>query len=248
MTSSEKHLEEFLSYLDQSLVRISNLCNSNHDGQCRSFKKTLLFSFIDNLSTLVYPSKKSSVEGVRKLVTQYGRWHEASLVSTPHLCRWIETQPEGLTPKGKELAISNLDEWEHGCIVPISRDIPIATLKRHVRPGADKAGSAIERLTHFSLLWNQRHHLIHKFMPIGVNLEFPDDVRPYYISLSYLTAIVGANESDSFWQLIYPTGFLLNLARTCLEGVSPVLKERLIDVSKHYWVGHYLLEDLNQWP
>jgi len=110
MGSSEKQLNEFLSYLDQSLARISNLCDSAHDGQCRSFKKALLFSFIDNLSTLAYPANKSDFAKVRKLITNYGNWPDSNLLSTPHLCRWLETHPEIFLPSCLEIAKTKLDE------------------------------------------------------------------------------------------------------------------------------------------
>ena len=83
-------------------------------------------------------------------------------------------------------------------------------------------------------------------MPIGLNLEFPDDSSPYYISLSSLSVVMGAPDSGPFWQLIYPTGFLFNLARTCLAGVSLNLRDKSIDIREHYRAGHYLLEELNQ--
>jgi len=246
MVSSGDQLNEFLSYLDQSLARISNLCDSAHDGQCRSFKKALLFSFIDNLSTLAYPANKSDFAKVRKLITNYGNWPDSNLLSTPHLCRWLETHPETFLPSCLEIAKTKLHEWEPGCIVPISRDMDYRAIQRHIRSGHEVAAASIDRLNHLSLLWNQRHNLIHRFMPIGLNLEFPDDNSPYYISLSSLSVIMGAPDKGPFWQLIYPTGFLFNLARTCLAGVSLNLRDKSIDIREHYRAGHYLLEELNQ--
>lgn len=245
MGANKEQLDEFLDYLGQSLTRIQSLCNSAHDGQCRSFKKALLFSFVDNLSSLAYPTKKKDSARARKLMTQYGRWTEGSLVSTPHLCRWIEVHPKGLLQGGIELAKSRLEGWEHGTIVPISRDLNYSDIQSHINPDNKEAAQSILRLTHASLLWNQRHSLIHKFMPIGISLEFPDDVDPYYMSLSSLSAIADAVDANSFWQLIYPTGFLFSLARECLQGVSLQLRAGSIDIRAHYQVGRYLWEELN---
>lgn len=138
MGSSGDQLNEFLSYLDQSLARISSLCDSAHDGQCRSFKKALLFTFIDNLSYLAYPASKSSTAKVKKLINDYGNWPESKLVSTPHLCRWLETHPEDLAPTCLELARTKLDEWEPGCAVPISCDMELSAIQRYLRCGHEK--------------------------------------------------------------------------------------------------------------
>jgi hypothetical protein len=246
MGSREDQLNEFISYLDQSLARIQDLCNSTHDGQCRSFKKALLFGFIDNLSALAYPGSRSKAEKVKKLLVNHGCWQDANRVSTPHLCRWIELNPEGLLPGGNEIARGKLQEWEQGCLVPISRDQNLSDVQRLADPQKSTTTASLSKLTHFSLLWNQRHNLLHRFMPIGVNLEFPDDVAPYYISLSSLKGVSSEAETASFWQLIYPTGFLFELARTCLSGVTLKLRDDSIDLRAHYQAGFYLLEELNQ--
>jgi hypothetical protein len=238
-------LDEFLSYLDQSLVKIEGLCSSTHDGQCRSFKKALLFAFIDNLSTLAYPGPKSSACKVRRLLSDYGHWQEIDHVSTPHLCRWIELNPEGLTPRGSQVIREKVQAWESGHLIPISFDHDLASIERHVQPKGVNTVAALKKMTHFSLLWNQRHNLLHRFMPIGVNLEFPDDTSPYYISLSSMANLPGQSEGRLFWQLIYPTGFLFRLARACLAGVTEELNGNAFDVGAHYRAGLYLLEELN---
>lgn len=106
MVTSKEQLDEFLDYPGQDLTRMQSLCNSAHDGQFRSSKKALLYSFIDNLSGLEYPTIKKDSARARKLMTQYGRWARGSLVSTRHLCRWIEVIPKGLLQGGKELTNS----------------------------------------------------------------------------------------------------------------------------------------------
>jgi len=245
MGDREDQLNEFLSYLDQSLARIQDLCDSTHDGQCRSFKKALLFSFIDNLSTLAYPGSRSNAEKIKKLLVNYGCWQDGNRVSTPHLCRWIELNPEALLPGGHEITRRMLQEWEPGYLVPISRDQDLAVIQRLAHPENRATTATLSKLTHFSLLWNQRHNLLHRFMPIGVNLEFPDDSAPYYISLSSLKDISSEAEVASFWQLIYPTRFLFELARACLSGVASKLRNESIDLRADYQAGFYLLEVLN---
>jgi hypothetical protein len=53
-------------------------------------------------------------------------------------------------------------------------------------------------------------------------------------------------EAASFWQLIYPTGFLFELTHTCLSSVAAKLRNEPIDLRAHYQTGFYLLEELNQ--
>ena len=245
MTSRRDQLDEFLSHLDKSLSRIQTLCSSIHDGQCRSFKKALLFTFIDNLSSLAYPGPRSSAKRVKKLLSNYGRWTDGDRISTPHLCRWIELNPEGLSPRGNETVRSRLQQWEPGYLVPISSDPDLASIERLSHPENAEAVKTLSRLTHFSLLWNQRHSLLHRFTPTGVNLEFPDDDNPYYISLASINDTSSESQEGPFWQLIYPTGFLFALARACIEGVSTKLQQEPIDIRAHYKAGFYLLEDLN---
>jgi len=213
MGSREDQLDEFLSYLDQSLVKIEELCDSTHDGQCRSFKRALLFTFIDNLSTLAYPGPKSRVFKVKRLLSEYGHWQEIDHVSTPHLCRWIEINPYGLNPKGNEIIRAKLQAWESGHLIPISLDPDIVSIQKLASRECGDATESLRKITHFSLLWNQRHNLIHRFMPIGMNLEFPDDVDPYYIHISSLASLTGRHEEEALWQLIYPLGFLFGLPK-----------------------------------
>ena len=248
MGSRGDQLSEFLYYLDQSLAKIEGLCDSTHDGQCRSFKRALLFAFIDNLSTLAYPGPKSSATKVRKLLSEYGCWQEIDNVSTPHLCRWIELNPDGLTPKGNETIRAKLKSWESGHLIPISLDPDLASIQKLENRAGGGAAASLRGMTHFSLLWNQRHNLIHRFMPIGMNLEFPDDTCPYYVHLSSLASLTGKSGEGVFWQLIHPIGFLFQLAKTCLVSVSAELRERKFDVTAHYRAGLFLLEELNQPP
>jgi hypothetical protein len=246
MGTREDQLNEFLSHLDKSLTRIQNLCSSTHDGQCRSFKKALLFTFIDNLSTLAYPGARSDSKKVKKLLIDYGHWKDGDRVSTPHLCRWIELNPEGLLPLGNEKAKGKLSQWETGCLVPISSDPDIASIMRLSNPENANTAIALNKMTHFSLLWNQRHNLLHRFTSTGVNLEFPDDVSPYYIGLTSIKDSASETQAGSLWQLIYPTGFLFALARACIEGVTTKLQQESLDIRAHYKAGFYLLEELNQ--
>lgn len=246
MGSRGDQLDEFLSYLDHSLARIEGLCNSTHDGQCQSFKKALLFAFIDNLSTLAHPGPKSSAIKVKRLLSEYGHWQEIDHVSAPHLCRWSELNPDGLIPKGNQIIRAKLKEWESGHLIPISLDPGLAFIQKLANREGGDATNSLKKMTHFSLLWNQRHNLLHRFMPIGMNLEFPDDTSPYYIHLSSLTSLTGKSEYKSFWQLIYPAGFLFRLAQTSLVGMAAELRNKAFDVPTHYQAGLFLLEELNQ--
>lgn len=246
MPSSDEHINEFLSYLHQSIARIENLCDSAHDSQCRSFKKTLLFSFIDNLSTLAYPASSLDPARFRRLVTEHGNWDDGHLISIPHLCRWIEVFPTGLSSEGAELARNRINEWSDGSFIPISHDLQYRQIEPYINPANTKAAQGILRLTHASLLWNQRHSLIHRFLPSGLGIEFPDDKNPYYIGISSLSSIFDQPEEGRAWQLIYPTDFLFHLARQCLAGVSEVLRSRPIDLRSHYRAGLYMWDELNQ--
>ena len=185
---------------------------------------------------------------VKRLLSEYGHWQEIDHVSTPHLSRWIELNPVGLIPKGNEIIRAKLQAWESGHLIPISLDPDLVSIQKLVNREGGDATASLRKMTHFSLLWNQRHNLIHRFMPFGINLEFPDGVAPYYIHLSSLASLTDSREEGAFWQLIYPVGFLFRLAQDCLVSVGAELRDKEFDVTAHYRAGLFLLEELNQHP
>ena len=188
MPSSDAHVTEFLAYLDQSITRIESLCDSAHDGQCRSFKKILLFSFLDNLATLAFPAMRKDPKRFRRLVSEHGHWGDGQRISVPHLCRWLEVFPTGLVNEGDELARAQLEEWGDGSVIPIDHDLEYEQIEPYLNPASRKSASDIRALSHTSLLWNQRHSLVHRFFSSGLGIEFPDDRNPYYIHLSSLSS------------------------------------------------------------
>lgn len=245
-----KRIQEYLDYLRSNIDRIDNLCQSVHDGQCRLFKKTLLFALLDGLATPLkssqQPRRLSQQQNLREFLIVHGRWPNGERVSLPHLCRWLDQNPDAMTQKGHTLFKEMLASWQEGEIRRPADDPTIDNIKPHFSEDIPNLENRIIKMTHGSLLMQHRNCLAHEFLHSGVNLEFPNDTEPYYVSLSSINQLLEPEKSvENTWQLFYPTGFLFELARRCLESISEYLMANQIDPRESYSLGHYLLPELN---
>jgi hypothetical protein len=238
---------EFFDYLRESIERINGLCESVHDGQCRLFKKTLLFTFLDGLSTSVVDARQGGHQiGLRSFLVDYGDWEQGNRISLPHLCRWLEINPAAMTETGREIFRARLATWEDGEIRRTDEDPLFDDVCKFLGDSGPNLQQQLCNITHAGLLVHQRNCLVHEFMHNGVNLEFPDDESPYYMLLKSFTKSFGTKDGGpGVWQLFYPSGFLFWLARRCLMNLESYLLEHRVDPRESYSLGSYLWPRLN---
>lgn len=239
---------EFLDYLRGSIERINGLCESVHDGQCRLFKKTLLFTFLDGLSTSVKDAQQGGHQkGLRSFLVAYGDWENGNRISLPHLCRWLEINPAVMSEVAVESFRARLAVWEDGEIHHADEDPLFDDVSRFLDDSQPTLSHQLYNITHAGLLVHQRNCLVHEFMHSGVNLEFPDDESPYYMFLdSFDRSVRTEGDEPGVWQLFYPSGFLFSLARRCLVNFERYLLENRIDPRESYSLGSYLWPRLNR--
>lgn len=151
-------IDEFYHYLKDCLDRIHNLCTSLHDGQCRIFKKTLLFAFLDGLSTSVIPRETGHIEKMRKLISEFGGWEGAERISLSHLCKWLSLKPEFMEEERKRHYCSILYSWSADEIRSIAQDPPFQEVQHHIKSSMiEVCTKDLRNITHAGLLSHQRH-------------------------------------------------------------------------------------------
>lgn len=239
---NSEHQESCYQYLKGCLDRIDTLCSSEHNGECRVFKKVLLYSFIEGLAKSAARETRH-IYKMQQLVTELGKWHDAERVSLPHLCKWLDLKPDSMPQKHITQYKAMLDQWGDGELRTSADDPRREDVKRHICKNAND----LRNITHAGLLSHQRNCLVHEFMHNGVNLESPEDDIPSYMLIGSLSLDPGSRltPQKQTWQLFYPTGFLMRLARQCLEGAKRHWIENDIDPRKYYSLGNYLWPELN---
>lgn len=235
-------IDEFHDYLKDCLNRIAGICDSRHDGQCRAFKKILLFAFLDGLSTSVIPETEKYINKMGKLISAFGGWEGADRISLPHLCQWLSLNPESMNKEEASHYHAMLNEWSDGELRSIADDPEL----QDVLSSTVSDNKELRNITHAGLLSHQRHCLIHEFMHNGANIEFSNASLPYYIHLSPFPGIGNQEEQvKEAWLLVYPTGFLFQLAETCLKRARQYWGDKNLDPRSSYSTGFYLWPRLN---
>lgn len=239
---------KFTDYLKGSIDRIEGLCESDHDGQCRLFKKTLLFALLDGLATPCKGSKpRRHQKNFRSFLVNFGDWEQGDRISLPHLCRWLEINPTAMSEAGREFFLDKLTGWSAGEIHHTDDDPTFEDVCRSLDEGQLRSSDQLGNITHAGLLVHQRNCLVHEFNHNGVNIEFPDDVSPYYLFLGSWDKVLETREDgQGVWQLLYPSGFLFWLARRCLANFELFLLQNRINPRSSYSLGSYLWPQLNR--
>ena len=90
--------------------------------------------------------------------------------------------------------------------------------------------------THLNLLYAYRNHLIHEFREPGRGMEMDQrDTSPYYHRMTHLSSN-GSDETET-WELVYPLGFFVTLAESCLLKLKQHLLKNDLDPYSFYEFG-----------
>jgi hypothetical protein len=235
----------FFVFTQANLKRIDSL----DAADLKTLRKILYVSFIDSLSGLVYPTFSQNRERFTTFVTRFSSWSNAEKVNTPHLAHALTLNPDPSYNKIRAVVLENLNSWGGGELIKIDCDLSAEVIGTHWPKGKRYEqmvdGTPWQHLKHVELLYAYRNALVHGFRPLGHDVEVPEDTEPYYLNMSETSSSPSA-ESDDYWELIYPTGFLRSLAHMLLDATRDHICENGIDPVAVLRGGRYWLNELNR--
>ncbi len=101
---------------------------------------------------------------------------------------------------------------------------------------AESERRLIQDSTHLNLLYTYRNHLIHEFREPGRGMEMdPQDHTPSYHRMTHISSN-GSDEKET-WELVYPLGFFVTLAQSCLQKLNQHLIQNDLNPYSFYRFG-----------
>jgi hypothetical protein len=198
--------EKYCSYFERQLNQIQKL-------NARLHKKVLLLVILDTLGRARYPTIEKHKPRFINLVRDHIQWKDHSRVSLYRILLISQSQSSGLT-KFAQASIGKWNDWE----MP---DIATDPLKEHIQHLAtnDQERRLVDDSTHLNLFYAYRNHLIHEFREPGAGMEMDQhDNYPYYHRMTHLSS--NGDDERETWELVYPLGFFLTLATSCLAKLK----------------------------
>lgn len=215
MTNSQ-NTEKYCSYFEGQLRQIQTLNDRLH-------KKVLLLVILDTLGRARYPDDENNKSRFIKVIKEHIRWENSSRVSLYRIMLSSRSQHFDDLTKFAYESVNKWNEWE---LPNLSAD-PLIDEVQHL--ATDEQGRKLMReSTHSNLLYAYRNHLIHEFREPGAGMEMDSrDIAPYYHRMIHLQP--NGNDEKETWELVYPLGFFVTLATSCLQKLKQ----------------HLLMNDLN---
>lgn len=234
METVEEKIDRFQLYNRTMIAAALSKANRRHQGLPA---KLLLCSIFDSLSIAAFPSENGVGKRYRETVSKHSNWAHYDRVSLLQLCGVLE----GIAQLPHEF--SQLNGWaqsEKAKRFPISnrlisnhKNLALdPTLQEILREWPCQSNGSPDKLngkllpymfTHKNLLWKYRNKLAHEFRLPGAGAEsvFRMEADPYYQEVSTISDI---DPVDGFifsnrWELIYPTGFFAQIAKSALESI-----------------------------
>ncbi|MBQ4798964.1 hypothetical protein J8L73_07445 [Pseudoalteromonas sp. MMG006] len=234
MEKVEEKIYRFRTYNRAMIAAALSKSNRCHQGLPA---KLLLCSIFDSLSIAAFPNETAVGKRYRQTVSKHSGWAYHDRVSLLQLCGVLDGLSQvpssfsalncwAQTEKHKRFAVSNgllsshkgleadptlqevLAEWPHQSI-----DQP-EKLDGKFLPS---------KFTHKNMLWMYRNKLAHEFSLPGTGAESPFrmEFAPYYQEVSMLSDIdpVSGLIFSNRWELVYPTGFFVQIAKSSLESI-----------------------------
>jgi len=220
------------------------------------FKKILYLTFLDSISTIVYPNESNKVRFV-KLMNRFSMWEDKDRVSLPHLGKMLSLSPDPSLNKLREFVTNNLKEWKDPEDTSIfsRKDLLVSNepkwevINKLVKGSDTKVlNTQLSEFKHSNLLYQLRNSLVHQFQSRGDESGNNHPKEPYYMVLS---------KSSSFFTnapltakpirfiLVYPTYFLEKLTHSTFNNVMEYLKQNNINPFPHFYAGDYWIDVLN---
>jgi len=219
-----QHTEKYCSYFEGQLEQIQNLNDRVH-------KKVLLLVILDTLSRARYPTVKGNKTRFINLVKEHIRWNDSSRVSLYRILLLSQSKTFTDLTKFAHASTGKWNEWE---LPNISTDPLMENIQSLATTKQER--TLIQESTHSNLLYAYRNHLIHEFREPGAGMEMnQQDIFPYYHRMTHLRS--DGNGETETWELIYPVGFFVMLATSCLHNLRQYLLNNDLNPYSFYKFG-----------
>lgn len=236
METVEEKIDRFQNYNQTMIAAALAEANRRHQGLPA---KLLLCSIFDSLSIAAFPSENSVGKRYRETISKHSCWAYHNNVSLLQLCGVLEDiaqLPNEFSQfkdwvqdeKAKRFPISKRLVSNHKSLV-LELD---PTLPEVLREWPCLSNDSPDKLngkflpymfTHKNLLWKYRNKLAHEFRLPGSGAEsvFRRESEPYYQEVSTVSDIVPVDGLifRNRWELIYPTDFFAQIAKSALESI-----------------------------
>lgn len=214
--SRKKHMtnhqrtEQYCSYFEEQLKQIQKLNDRLH-------KKVLLLVILDTLSRVRYPDTKGNKDRFITLVKDHIQWPDSSRVSLNQILLLSPSTNLSELTKFSRVSVGEWKEWEWPTI---SVD-PFINEIEHLVATAEET-KLLHESTHLNLLYAYRNHLIHEFREPGNGMETGQSKpSPHYRPMTHIQP--DEQKTSESWELIYPLGFFVTLAMSCLKNLKQYL-------------------------
>jgi len=233
----ERYCSVFEGYLDSvDAIEV--------DERDLRYKKILCLSHIEGLAAGRF-AKKGPRDRFIRLVRGYGSWPDATRVSTPHLVAALERTENTALDEFRADLYREYRRWGSGGPVPVARRDPdfedvVRRWPQRVKGSIRLVGGQLllRNLRLVELLYDYRNYLVHEAREPTLSFEDPDDSAPLYES-------VGSTDGSQEWHLVFPYGFLIELARSCIGNLRSELLSTGRDPYAGYCFGKLVRQELN---
>lgn len=234
METVEEKIDRFRIYNRTMIAAAFSKPNRRHQGLPA---KLLLCSIFDSLSIAAFPNEGGVGKRYRKTVSIHSGWPHHDRVSLLQLCGFLDSLSQipssfsGLnswaqSEKCKRFAVSNrlLSNHKELSIDPTLQEV-LAEWSVQANGQPEKLHGKLLpcRFTHRNLLWMYRNKLAHEFRLPGAGAEsaFRTELEPYYQEVSTVSGVdpVSGLVFSNRWELVYPTGFFVQIAKRVLESI-----------------------------
>jgi hypothetical protein len=222
--TNRHNIEKYCSYFERQLNQIQKLADRLH-------KKVLLFVILDTLGRARYPTVEKHKPRFINLVRDHIQWKDNSRISLYRILLISQSQKSSELTKFAQASIEKWNDWE---LPDIGAD-PLMEQIQHLATN-DQERRLIADSTHLNLFYAYRNHLIHEFREPGAGMEMDQlDSCPYYHRMTHRSS--NGDDERETWELVYPLGFFVTLATSCLIKLKYHLLENDLNPYSFYKFG-----------
>ncbi len=223
MTNSEQ-IETYCSYFENQLAKIQKLEDRLH-------KKTLLLVILDTLSRARYPNTKKNKTRFYQLVQEHIRWQDGPRVS---LYQVLLLSPPTQS-KLRDFVHASVGKWKGWGPFDLQAADPVIN-EIAALAATDEERKLLSDSMHVNLLYAYRNHLLHEFREPGEGMETDQrKTSPHYYPMTHVQT--DEHDERESWELVYPLGFFVVLAESCLKNLNYYLLENDLDPYSCYSFG-----------
>lgn len=232
------YLEEHLKRLQQPILVEDKIVLSEDEftslpDEDNLYRKVLLVSFLDSLAHIRYRNVQSNKLRFMHLIMELANWGDWERVSISQLFYNLQTISESYCNElekrlkyflKKKLRDINMHRRYRSNLYGLDIDPYPDELKNflELNRNDESVTKLVKDCQHINLFYIYRNFLVHEFREpgwweIGYNPQFGEDT-PFYI-------IEKGKNYHHNWELIYPIGFFIRIAKNSLNSLKLYMQE-----------------------